>query len=823
MDALKSKGQMLDQINLEQIPRSGFDLSYNNKGTGKIGRIIPIRCMETLPGDSIKGSTQIAMQFEPLAVPILANMRLKNESWYVPNNIIWDGWDKFITKGQDLSDTSKVPSFALSRAYSMFIGAQLKNSLLKNILRYGTFQVSSMQEYDAAALARYNDLKNRVEKYQAAGKDLPNKEKGEYYRDSHYREMLTELASLKILVDKEVSYYCVNAGLQVDRLIQFVEGLKHNRKWEDYEIDDLMDYRTTVCDQFLNLIANTPKHTVKIGNGYQQVIFLYQMQTKDLDKDGNIEETAEFIPRDYVEYKNNTIRAKLSNVDYNLSSHEEKLIDAFITVNEGHGDDLAWMYLPNDFYRSLIQFMYDYISPVLGLGSNLDYLGYRVLRPVDMSYLMQLHIANMHQNLYAAHTDTGTPPAVTSVPYASYTIGGDKFYPANSRVNNQEQSILPLRAMYAIWWNNYRDQLLETKSPEPCTISTVSDGELLHLLVPRQRAWSKDTFTTALANTGTGNMVVPVSDVLKKGSALQLSNVSSLDNNAVQNLGLAVNEITLSTGEKIDLPTRFLEGLSKEGVSASKVTQYAFSLDTLRRAGRTEKWIQKALIYGNRIQDALFTHWGVKIKNERLQLPEFVTSSVQLVKIDTILNNTTTTESIAGDKAGFASAYDQGNSFDFYSPENGFLITLMSVLPEQSYPGGTPRFLNKLSIFDYAFPEFAQIGMDAVYIQEISQLPTLYNYDDRGVFGYQGRYYDYKCKQDEEHGELCSTQDMYTFGREFNLYKVEETPKLNYRFIHCFPPLDMFVVDDKLADQFRYDIHHSVACSRALPVCGMSV
>lgn len=101
----KSKKPLFD---LENIPRSGFDLSYSNKGTAKIGRIVPIRCTETLPSDSYKGSTKIAMQFEPLAVPILSNMRVKHEDWYVPSHILWDEWDKFITKGEDLSDTSVV-------------------------------------------------------------------------------------------------------------------------------------------------------------------------------------------------------------------------------------------------------------------------------------------------------------------------------------------------------------------------------------------------------------------------------------------------------------------------------------------------------------------------------------------------------------------------------------------------------------------------------------------------------------------------------------------------------------------------------------------
>ena len=385
------------------------------------------------------------------------------------------------------------------------------------------------------------------------------------------------------------------------------------------------------------------------------------------------------------------------------------------------------------------------------------------------------------------------------------------------------QIVLPLRAFYAVWWNNYRDQLLETAAPEPITDSIITDNELYLLLLPRQRAWSKDTFTTALANTGTGSVIVPVNDKLEENASklYELKN-DGLDSVSAALQDMNLKQITLSDGKVIDLPTRYLSAFHDTVTDGSGQMQ-GFSLDMLRRAGRAEKWIQKALIYGNRIQDALFTHWRVTIKNERLQLPEFISSSVQLVRMDTILNNTTTSESVAGDKAGFASAYDNGVDFDQYSPEIGVILSIMSVMPEQSYAAGSPRFLSKVKIFDYAFPEFAQIGMDAVYNSELVNSPMKSSVDITKVFGYQGRYYDYKCKQDEDHGQLLTEQDMYTFARKFNPYDKNSLPLLNYRFIHCFPRLDMFVVNDVNADQFRYDVHHSVACSRALPVCGMSV
>ena len=85
------------------------------------------------------------------------------------------------------------------------------------------------------------------------------------------------------------------------------------------------------------------------------------------------------------------------------------------------------------------------------------------------------------------------------------------------------------------------------------------------------------------------------------------------------------------------------------------------------------------------------------------------------------------------------------------------------------------------------------------------------------VFGYQGRYYDSKFRQSTEHGELLTTQDMYTFGRQWNIYDKDGRPKLNYEFVHCFPPLDMFVMEDKTQDYFRFDVTHNTLAELVLP------
>ena len=840
MDALKSNGQMLDQIDLEQIPRSGFDLSYNNKGTCQVGRIVPTRCMEMMPGDSVKGSTQVAMQFEPLAVPILANMRCKQEDWYVPNHILWDNWDEFYTKGEDLSDISKVPSVTLARIMDylsrvMFgyypdddhffyvrAGYLYLNKRI-NSAKLGSAEYMALATRVSQLSANYQNAVSNVKKTYT-GKDL-----AEAMRDlkTDYQELWDLQAQLKSMYGfvEEIKEEHYNMFLYVDELLRYLSELEkflNSAVVQNNGLEDLYDYYRDRIKDFKEYIGTVPQYWDDRYKGY--VILLYQ----DVETSLIAPKVAGSTVYNTLSFQDLKDTNGVWRSSFSLPSMFEPIADILAQPDLATNFSLSVsgqtttihcytksMCIPSEFLTSFIRLMYDLVSPLVGPSSTLGYLGYPQLLPQDFALLSIIGI-----NLNIGNR------SFVEVSEEEQGVGYFDAMPFHSLYcTHVPKSILPLRACYAIWYNNYRDQLLETDAPKPVTQTVITDQELLVLLSPRLRCWSKDAFTTSLANTGTGNMVVPISESLSK-VGYNASNTGDVMEDKLQSImQLNLADYTLSDGTKVELPTRFLSSYASD-VQGAAATNYSFSLDLLRRVGRAEKWVQKALIYGNKIQDALFTHWRVKIKNERIQLPEFVNSHVQTIKIDTILNNTTTAESNAGDKAGFASMYGESNGFTLYSPECGWLISFMSILPEQSYPYGTPRHLDRLDVFDFPFPEFAQIGMDAVYESELVCSPVSINVNTNGVpnvFGYQGRYYDLKFKQDEEHGELLTTQNMYTFGREFSPYGQDTMPKLNARFVHCHPKLDMFVVDDPYIDLVRYDIHHSVAATRAFPVCGLSV
>lgn len=737
---------MYDQIDLGKIQKSGFDLSYNNKGTGRIGRIIPTRCQEVLPGDRMKGSSTAVVQFEPLAVPMLANMYVRQEHFYVPNRIVWKNWDKFFTGGEKLDFTTPPPSFSVKSAVDSLL------YLLPPILGFS----SSADIMPPLQLQNYEPTVGAPEGFFVWNDDV----------DSSISWNRSMRGRLLYILQRSYQMDMLPAGVS-DLLQPFFDVI---RSYMDSLPSNSVDNNRLMLFEPLKDYAGVSDKDMQAG-GYG-TLFGYSVSLS---------------PDPYE-----SVLARV--LDDWLIAHSE----------------VKYCYPMTDNMRNLVHALYDCYRQYLGTSSNLDYLSYVRLTPTDFYYVVYMS----YLESLAGITDFSE-----SAPVVSFE---SKYF------SSTPLTVFALRANYAIWYNYYRDQLLELDAPEPLQEDTVTSSELFQLLLPRQRCWSKDTFTTALANTGTGNVVVPVVNSGTNNYINQFSYYKNAGSDAesVDFIGADMCTIQTTNGDKIEIPTRFISGLSKSKETAiNKASMSYFSLDMLDACRRAQKWLQKALIYGNRPQDRLYTSWGVRSLDARLSLPECLSTSSQIVQLSVNTNNTTIqaptgeTMAVAGDKSANAYGYDNGGSFNRFCEEHGLIISFLTILPEATYPYSVKRGHSRLDKFDYPTPEFATLGMDAVYDSELC--PCGVAGFNHGVFGYQGRYFDSKCNQDEEHGELQTTQNMYTFGRQWSPYDDDKFPKLNYQFVHCFPKLDMFVVDDSNADYFRYDVHHALAAERALPVCGM--
>lgn len=77
--------------------RSGFDMSHYNIGDGTTGTLIPVLCEELLPNDSVSLGFMDKIQLLPMATNFSGRIDMRFEAFFVPNRILWGGWQDFQT------------------------------------------------------------------------------------------------------------------------------------------------------------------------------------------------------------------------------------------------------------------------------------------------------------------------------------------------------------------------------------------------------------------------------------------------------------------------------------------------------------------------------------------------------------------------------------------------------------------------------------------------------------------------------------------------------------------------------------------------------
>ena len=81
--------------------RSGFDMSHENMGTLKVGTLTPILCEEVLPNETYSIGSLMQVQLPPMATNFYGRIDCRLEAFFVPNRIIWGGWQNYMTMPQN--------------------------------------------------------------------------------------------------------------------------------------------------------------------------------------------------------------------------------------------------------------------------------------------------------------------------------------------------------------------------------------------------------------------------------------------------------------------------------------------------------------------------------------------------------------------------------------------------------------------------------------------------------------------------------------------------------------------------------------------------
>lgn len=87
-------------VQLKKPQRSSFDLSHDKRLTTRMGKLTPIVVQECVPSDSFRGSSEVLVRLAPLLAPIYDQINVFVHYFFVPNRLLWEDWEEFITGGR---------------------------------------------------------------------------------------------------------------------------------------------------------------------------------------------------------------------------------------------------------------------------------------------------------------------------------------------------------------------------------------------------------------------------------------------------------------------------------------------------------------------------------------------------------------------------------------------------------------------------------------------------------------------------------------------------------------------------------------------------
>ena len=309
-----------------------------------------------------------------------------------------------------------------------------------------------------------------------------------------------------------------------------------------------------------------------------------------------------------------------------------------------------------------------------------------------------------------------------------------------------------------------------------------NDEDLWNWFKLRSRAWKKDYFTSALPFPQRGD------DVL-----LPLVNTDPTTNVAKPYLDINGNNVTIentkvSSSNDVSVIQSKLTATSTSGTNSSKWNIDNLRADIsnlrsstiieIRRAFALQKWFENSARLGARYIEQMLAHFGVQSSDARLQRPEFLGGMSVPLSVDSVVQTSaTTTDSPQGNQSGIGTAIGGNHICKVFCEEHSLIIGLMTIRPQSQYILGLPRQFNMFERFDFPFPEFANIGEQAILRQEI-YCPThrigYKNYKE--TFGYAPRYSEFKFIPSTVHGEFKDSLNYWTMARSC-------TPYLNKDFI----------------------------------------
>lgn len=169
--------KIFDKISINKPRKSVFDLSHERKFSMNMGDLVPVLCQEVIPGDKFRINMEQLVRFMPMVAPMMHRVNVYTHFFFVPNRLVWNDWEKFITGGDKGIDSPIFP---------VYNSGSIPMSTLK---ASNTFKYGSLCDYMGIPVKQIQESQLTTEPANLTFSVLPFRAYqliyNEYYRDQN--------------------------------------------------------------------------------------------------------------------------------------------------------------------------------------------------------------------------------------------------------------------------------------------------------------------------------------------------------------------------------------------------------------------------------------------------------------------------------------------------------------------------------------------------------------------------------------------------------------------------------------------------------------
>lgn len=247
----------------------------------------------------------------------------------------------------------------------------------------------------------------------------------------------------------------------------------------------------------------------------------------------------------------------------------------------------------------------------------------------------------------------------------------------------------------------------------------------------------------------------------------------------------------------------------------------AATVNQLRQAFAIQKLLERSARCGGRYFELLKAHYDTTIRNDVIQRPEYLGGKRIPLNITQVLQTSSSQEANAlplGFTGAFSNTADVSKSVLKSFKEHGIILGLACIRTMQSYSYGIPRHFSRKRMYDFYFPEFANLGEQAILNKELFIDNNTLNKADQ-VFGYQEAWAEYRFIPSIVSGYVAPGANDKTYAAWSYTNRFTTLPVLNSDFMKQ----DKSNVANTLAYtdsnlQYICDIYFDIKATRPMPV-----